>query len=748
MPQRSNDRRVPDQVRRCVAAVGERPGMDADRAFAICVATMQRAGRLKPGTMTLTPSGAAHERLARERPGFKARMREYRAELTHRNDAPGVAAMIDEDSRRRYLWAAAQGELPDGPDSDPESAAGLIVRALAAGAMAPLEYKGHGIEGAVFCDRKGRAFKVGLRLLNRGRPSLEAEAEWVRVASQVPWVQDHVARFIRWDPNVNVLVRECIDGVKPRWNFDPWAVHREIGERMRPYGFMLPEFKADSYALVRGRGPVLLDAGFAVRVGPRVAREALQKIADSDRVDRGIDARYLRSEAAGWSRPELAHRVASRLDTGRNDAPTAVEWARASWTDPTWGSWGVRIGGVVQESPRRRSAQLYFYRDGWQRDGHGTWGVLGGTLWGLSETPLPVRRGLEEALARVPTVRAAFSAALEEILSNAFRGDEGDLDIRHLPPDTRMAIEAVRAARCAEERAASHRPGTAVREKAEAKAREYAAVAHGMFRQVCGAQPTTGECAAAIAVLKHARLDDCGADGNLPKCSRMLTPELALALTIESPVGPYDTFEPHRVGEHPCCIYHPSMQERVKLHDRVREAVESRKGSDRDVWAAIRAAEAQHPSHDAWERCDAMVRARATGEDFAGLGGTTGLHELVALHDALEAEDEIAALPLVAKYRDRFVDQDGGLPEAGDTGLIEAIVEAARDSGTVADLVLADTIAAKHHANAGRLLDEIRRAAIKSSNSGDITRARAHFARRGVRWESTAKRAPSAGARR
>lgn len=691
--------------------------MDVERAFAICIASMQRAGRLRPGTLTLTPSGAAHERVARERPGFRARMREYRDDLTHRNDSPPVdpLTLLTDRSRDLLEHRVRHGYLDGGEADDPESAAGLVLRAIAAGAVPPLEFRGNGIEGAVFCDASGRAFKVGRRLLHDRRPSLEAEAEWVRVASSVPWVRDHVAHFEAWHPSINVLVRECVNGVKPRWNFDPWSTHREIGQRMRPYGFMLPEFKSDSYALVRGRGAVLLDAGFAVRVGPRVAREALQRLGVSDRTDRMIDAGYLRSEAEGWSRPELARRVASRLDTGRNDAPHAVEWARASWSDPAWGSWGVRLGAPLAGEPLHREAVLFYYQGGgWKRDGHGVWRVDRGRFEGLEKTPRPVLYGLEEALAQVPTVRAAFEAALTEILSDPFRGEER-ANTTHLWGDMRIAVEAMRVARCAQNKAAGRRQGTDARAKADARAEEFTAIAQAIVRGVCGSLPLDGGCGDALDVIARSGVGDCSRDGRMPMCQHALTPMAAQAVIAETPVGPYDVMEVHRVGEHPCCIYHPQNQARLQLQARVRAEVEARGGTDRQVWNAIRAAEAEHPDGELWKMCDERVRATARGDQhYSGRGSGTEFAELMGLRAALQDEDVERAAPLLAKYRDFFVDRDSAMPDPGDRGL----------------------------------LDVIRQAALDSREGVDLMRAAGVFRDAGVRWESTAKPPRTTGGRR
>lgn len=55
----SLDERAPTPVgvKHCVAKVAPKYGGDTSRAFAICVAQMQKSGQLKPGTMQATAKG-------------------------------------------------------------------------------------------------------------------------------------------------------------------------------------------------------------------------------------------------------------------------------------------------------------------------------------------------------------------------------------------------------------------------------------------------------------------------------------------------------------------------------------------------------------------------------------------------------------------------------------------------------------------------------------------------------------------
>lgn len=166
---------------------------------------------------------------------------------------------------REYAPRAVEDEI--------DEAAG---RARRAGARGELTFIGAGATGIVFCDDAGKAFKAA-----RGdSDTVETEAAWMRKAAQIPGVREHVARGVRYDKQNAVLVRECVrpsPGRDRRVNERKlWDLHQRIGKRMRQYGWGSPEYKPDSYVYTRDRGPVLVDAGFAVRRG----RELVQHVLD------------------------------------------------------------------------------------------------------------------------------------------------------------------------------------------------------------------------------------------------------------------------------------------------------------------------------------------------------------------------------------------------------------------------------------------------------------------------------------
>jgi len=146
-------------------------------------------------------------------------------------------------------------------------------RAVAAGAQGELEFQGAGMSGIVFCDEHGTAYKVARM---GGESTVAEETEWLQKAEQIPGVREHVAKGARYDKKNHVLVRECVQGKTgtPRNTSKLFDIHKDIRKAMTPYGWLSPEFKEDSYVYARGRGPVLVDASMAVRVGGELVKYA------------------------------------------------------------------------------------------------------------------------------------------------------------------------------------------------------------------------------------------------------------------------------------------------------------------------------------------------------------------------------------------------------------------------------------------------------------------------------------------
>lgn len=173
-----------------------------------------------------------------------------------------ILRQIDEELANRWLSTLQRGELR-------LRAVEAVERIVDAGAEPPLQYQGMGSEGIVLCDQRGRAFKASLR---HGRSYLADEAEYLADAARIPELQELVASFIAYRPEVDVIERECVReaesasaGLSTSW----YDAYRTIKERMRERGWGAPEGKSSSF-VVADRGPVLVDAGHVRRYGERL----------------------------------------------------------------------------------------------------------------------------------------------------------------------------------------------------------------------------------------------------------------------------------------------------------------------------------------------------------------------------------------------------------------------------------------------------------------------------------------------
>jgi hypothetical protein len=260
-------------------------------------------------------------------------------------------------------------------------------RAHKAGARGPLEHIGSGITAEVFVDQKNLAYKVPRSI--PAALTIAEEAEWLRVASQVPFVRDHVARFVRFDPATGVLVRENVQGLqqsrmprkRPAERMTLWKLHEEIGRLVRPYGLGRPEFKEESYRLVRGRGWVLFDAGFSILFGrkllervPHVSPEGFEGSELAFAISHEMDEGDIPAHLARRALVTLARRSASARDYVLENHPELLDpllgIARAAQTTlfgpalespraPAGGTWkeptSVPLGLLDRFSPRTMS---------------------------------------------------------------------------------------------------------------------------------------------------------------------------------------------------------------------------------------------------------------------------------------------------------------------------------------------------------------------------------------------------------
>lgn len=215
-----------------------------------------------------------------------------------------------------FVW----DEIPD-----------VVTRALAAGAIPPLEYMGVGMTAIVLCDAENTAWKVG-RPYNESETGyyqpklingisltvyslLEDEATWLALANQIQWVQDHVAEFYAWHPREAIIERECVRGKVGSWGSggSVFDVSQAITEIMHQYGWSGPERKEDSYVLARGRGWVVVDAGFVHRVGRALVEQVVRVLRGEVIVKASTNLNTLAFEVRMESGKTIPERVAERL---------------------------------------------------------------------------------------------------------------------------------------------------------------------------------------------------------------------------------------------------------------------------------------------------------------------------------------------------------------------------------------------------------------------------------------------------
>jgi hypothetical protein len=189
--------------------------------------------------------------------------------------AVGAGAAFGLASRHRYGLGDWRKKYDDKWGEAGEKAEELEARARGAGARGKLTFVGAGGEGTVLCDEHGKAFKIGRREL-----TLRDEAAWMAMASKIASIKQHIPRDVRYDADNDVIVRECLTKKVSGRRLSStklWDLHQRLTTAVMPYGRGRPEFKEDSYVITR-RGPVLVDAGFAVKYGQPLVQEALDII--------------------------------------------------------------------------------------------------------------------------------------------------------------------------------------------------------------------------------------------------------------------------------------------------------------------------------------------------------------------------------------------------------------------------------------------------------------------------------------
>ncbi len=68
---------TPAFIKHCVAKVAPKYGGDVSRAFSICVAQMQKSGRLEPGSIDPTAMGKKVAKAKKKQPGHGKKVASY-----------------------------------------------------------------------------------------------------------------------------------------------------------------------------------------------------------------------------------------------------------------------------------------------------------------------------------------------------------------------------------------------------------------------------------------------------------------------------------------------------------------------------------------------------------------------------------------------------------------------------------------------------------------------------------------------
>lgn len=152
-------------------------------------------------------------------------------------------------------------------------------RAVAAGAdPKTMKYVGSGMEGAVFEDASGKAFKVSHRV---GGEHMRNEAEALEALKDSP-VAGYVAKHHGYNAKHDVVVRDKVEGSPGGWAQEGGLqeIHAKISDELRKRGFTAPEFKGDSYIMGEDGAPKLVDVGFVNPIGARLAKRLAEKFGD------------------------------------------------------------------------------------------------------------------------------------------------------------------------------------------------------------------------------------------------------------------------------------------------------------------------------------------------------------------------------------------------------------------------------------------------------------------------------------
>jgi hypothetical protein len=235
---------------------------------------------------------------------------------SQRSSIEAALAEVPHYSWRLVEWQEAAGggaranpiDLDDVPAVIRGEMDGAEARAIEAGANpSTLEYLGAGAEGILIVDQ-GIAYKVGRRR------SLENEAEALMALSEAG---APVPAFFAWCPDINVIVREHIEGRPGRWadSTPLWRVYsEEIVPALKAAEWTHGEFKEDSFVTGDDGRVVMVDLGHVYPTGQRSVHRLERDMASlgphSDPLSLRLD-------------------IISAVSDGDVDAETALGWVSA-----------------------------------------------------------------------------------------------------------------------------------------------------------------------------------------------------------------------------------------------------------------------------------------------------------------------------------------------------------------------------------------------------------------------------------
>lgn len=229
--------------------------------------------------------------------------------------------------------------LADAHDAVKPQVIDAAMRATAVGAeAASLKYVGAGMEGIIFQDGQGRAYKVSRNRSDKHPNRLRNEAEAMMALADSP-VAHLVAKVHGYDKQHDVITRDMIQGSSAGWGQSKrmQEAYQEIAHELGKRGWTAPEFKEDSFIVPQGGGePVMVDMGMIHPKGAVLAARLKERVENLNPKDDWFDYQL-----------DVSH----AYQEGTIDAPTALGYLDRG---------GAGIEGVTPDTLARTKEGLAF----------------------------------------------------------------------------------------------------------------------------------------------------------------------------------------------------------------------------------------------------------------------------------------------------------------------------------------------------------------------------------------------------